>query len=163
MMRKDRTTTKLKLQFDPTCVIKIQFSYKDFFAFRSPVIINKPIFFYQCHPSCFFSSYLTHFFYFIAASSSSHVCFSQAWATVPLPACLSWHSPLYLPLSMYFALIRRDYRQTVLTVEALQGCCRVGETTSTVNSRGRWEEGDRGEEVGGMGWSTVTEKEERWR
>lgn len=48
-------------------------------------------------------------------------------ATVLLPACLCWYGPLSLPLSMYFALIRREHRQTVLTAWARRGCYRAME------------------------------------
>lgn len=67
-------------------------------------------------------------------------------ATVPPPACLCWYSRLSLLLSMYFALIRREHRQTVLTVRARQGGCRGRETTLTVTER--WD-GRMLEECGG--------------
>lgn len=69
-------------------------------------------------------------------------------ATVPLPACLCWYSPLPLPLSMYFALIRREHRQTVLTAWARRGCCRGRETTAAVTAA--WD-GRRMEESGWRG------------
>jgi len=56
----------------------------------------------------------------------------------PLPACLHWYSLLSLPLSMYFALIRSEHRQTVLTIWAPRGCCR-GRETATEGWGGRME------------------------
>lgn len=68
---------------------------------------------------------------------------------------LSSHAPTCLPqlvqppLSMHFALIRREHRQTVLTVSARRGCCRGRETTAIVTvyrfedtEKGVWVEGE---------------------
>lgn len=99
----------------------LAFSYKTSSLFSG---VNPA--YWHCTPSAISFLLRRCFFFFFITS-----CFLPAWSTVPLPACLRRHGPLSLPLSMCFALIRREYRQTVLTARARQGCCRVGETTST--------------------------------
>lgn len=55
--------------------------------------------------------------------------YSFCWSRCP-PTCLSvLVQPPSLPLSMHFALIRREHRQTVLSALPWQGCCRGRETT----------------------------------
>lgn len=76
---------------------------------------------------------------FSASTSSLHLS-SRA------PTCLP--QLVQPPLSMHFALIRREHRQTVLTVSARWGCCRRRETTAIVTvyrfedaGKGLWVEG----------------------
>lgn len=76
---------------------------------------------------------------FSASTSSLHLSSSA-------PTCLP--QLVQPPLSMHFALIRREHRQTVLTMSARRGCCRGRETTAIVTvyrfedaGKGVWVEG----------------------
>lgn len=85
-----------------------------------------------------------------APQASHHFLSARVKVTAPyLPVCAGT-APLASLLSMHFALIRREHRQTVLTAGARRGCCEGRELTANVNGALRCSEEDGcGEGVGG--------------